>query len=111
MKKALSIILVAGMLAAALTGTAIASLPDVGVGAWYHRPISLAFANGMVSGYEDGTFRPQDEITRAEITTVFVRAEQGEGRRNNQPLGTIQFVDVPATHWAHQFIMNASIPH
>ncbi|MCL2852979.1 MAG: S-layer homology domain-containing protein [Defluviitaleaceae bacterium] len=90
-----------------LTGTAVSNFPDVAQGAWYHRPVSLAFSNQMVAGYEDGTFRPHNNITRAEITTMFVRAE----RRSLQPLGTTQFVDVPASHWAHQFIMNASVPH
>jgi len=94
-----------------LTGNPVSGFPDVDSGAWYHRPVSLAFANRMVAGYEDGTFRPHNNITRAEITTVFVRAEQEAGRRTGQPLGTVQFTDVPSTHWAHRFIMNAAVPH
>ena len=94
-----------------LSGNATSNFPDVNAEDWFYRPVSLAFQHQMVAGYEDGTFRPRYNITRAEITTIFVRAEVAAGRRSGQPLGTTQFVDVPATHWAHQFVMNAAIPH
>jgi len=89
-----------------LSGAATSNFPDVASTAWYFLPVSLAFTNNMVAGYEDGTFGPARNITRAEVTTIFVRGEN----RSQQPLSNVQFTDVPTTHWAHRFIMNASIP-
>jgi len=89
-----------------LSGTATSNFPDIAPTAWYFLPVSLAFANNMVTGYEDGTFGPHLNITRAEVTTIFVRGEQ----RSEQPLSNLAFTDVPTNHWAHRFIMNASIP-
>ncbi|MCL2674171.1 MAG: S-layer homology domain-containing protein, partial [Defluviitaleaceae bacterium] len=89
-----------------LSGAANSSFPDVAPTAWYFLPVSLAFTHNMVAGYEDGTFGPARNITRAEVTTIFVRGEQ----RSQQPLSNLQFTDVPTTHWAHRFIMNASVP-
>lgn len=93
--------------AAAPPGAAIANFSDVASGFWGYRYISLAFAHRMIYGYPDGTFLPGNDITRAEVTTLFVNAEG----RSRQPLGSAQFSDVPPNHWAFEFVMNAAVPH
>ena len=35
--------------------------------------ISKAVESGIISGYGDGTFRPQEPITRAEVATMIYR--------------------------------------
>lgn len=45
-------------------------LSDVDSTAWYADAVTWAYNAGVVSGYEDGTFRPQNQITRAEVMEI-----------------------------------------
>lgn len=47
--------------------------PDVPGYEWYASAITWAGKNGVVTGYEDGTFRPEDNITREEFITLLYR--------------------------------------
>ncbi|NLW07038.1 MAG: hypothetical protein GX039_03520, partial [Clostridia bacterium] len=53
--------------------TAEISFSDVAATAWYAGEISKASAAGYVSGYEDGTFRPGNNISRQEAAAMLVR--------------------------------------
>ena len=44
-----------------------ASFSDVSADAWYADYVSLCATYGIINGYEDGTFRPEADITRAEF--------------------------------------------
>lgn len=44
------------------------------LGAWAKRAIGLAVQAGIVSGYEDGSFRPDAQITRVEMGVMIARA-------------------------------------
>jgi len=46
---------------------------DVKTNEWYTGWINLAASQGYVKGYPDGTFRPNDKITNAEVVTVLLR--------------------------------------
>lgn len=69
-------------------------------------PVELAVERleglGVLEGYLDGTFRPNNNITRAEYATVVYRA-----RRLTQLPGSTTFVDVQASHWASGYIKAA----
>ena len=43
---------------------------DVPQGKYYTAPVAWAASNGIVSGYEDNTFRPTAKITRQEMATI-----------------------------------------
>jgi len=47
---------------------------DVHTSDWYSRAIGTAYTYQLVQGYEDGTFRPQDKITREQAMTMLSRA-------------------------------------
>ncbi len=49
---------------------------DVGENAWYTEYINFATENGWIDGFEDGTFRPHDPISRDEAITAISRAIQ-----------------------------------
>lgn len=49
------------------------SFPDVSAGDWYNNAISTCARAGILKGYEDGTFRPNDTITRAEFAAIAAR--------------------------------------
>lgn len=67
------------------------------------------YINSFASdGYEDGTFRPDNHITRAEAVAMINRAF----RRNDEPadLGN-PFSDVSPSHWAYGQILEAAVSH
>jgi len=43
-------------------------------GQWYEAAVSSAASVGFVAGYEDGSFRPNDFVTREELAVIFARA-------------------------------------
>ncbi len=43
---------------------------DIKPGKWYAKYVLWAYSEGLVSGYEDGTFRPNNELNRGEILTL-----------------------------------------
>lgn len=68
--------------------------------AWYTTAVETVAGMGVVSGYSDGGFHPNDQITRAEFVTIAV------GFDTLSP-GEITFTDVPATSWAAPYISTA----
>ncbi|MCD8180560.1 MAG: S-layer homology domain-containing protein, partial [Firmicutes bacterium] len=46
---------------------------DINGDEWYAAYIEVSAAQGLVSGYEDGTFRPEEYVTRAEACTIINR--------------------------------------
>ena len=47
--------------------------PDVPNDAWYAKAVEFVTERGLITGYEDGTFRPNDDISRAEVATILMR--------------------------------------
>ncbi|WP_195724280.1 S-layer homology domain-containing protein [Paenibacillus monticola] len=44
------------------------------IGAWAQTAVAQAVQTGMITGYEDGGFRPNTEITRAEMAVILAKA-------------------------------------
>ncbi|HWI64286.1 MAG TPA: Ig-like domain-containing protein, partial [Symbiobacteriaceae bacterium] len=68
------------------------------------RAVQLA---GLMQGLPDGTFRPDQPVTRAEFVTVINRVL---GRKPGN-LESASFPDVPASHWAYLQIEEAATDH
>ena len=49
------------------------NFPDVNVGDWFNTAVSTLTGMDKIIGYEDGTFRPNEPITRAEFVTIATR--------------------------------------
>jgi hypothetical protein len=49
------------------------SFKDVSRGAWYEKAVIWAHKKGIVSGYDDGTFKPDGDITRQEIAIIVAK--------------------------------------
>ena len=86
----------------AKTGGTPKTFSDVS-GHWAIDAINAMSASGVITGYPDGTFRPDNPVTRAETVTMFSRLL---GRADTWT-GNKSFSDVPQTHWAYKYIMNA----
>ena len=78
----------------------VESYSDVASGAWYATAVATLSNAGILSGYEDGTFRPDATITRAEFATIAARFD------TNDTAGSGSFTDI-AGHWAEQYIKRA----
>lgn len=52
---------------------------DVPAGQWYTSPIAWTAANGIVGGYGDGRFGPNDTITREQMAAILYRYAQFKG--------------------------------
>ena len=99
-KKRICMALAAALsLSLAVSATALAAIPsDIG-GHWAQGTIIQWTTNGYISGYPDGTFKPDNSITRAEFV-VMVNKAMGYNKRGNA-----YFSDVSAAHWAYAEIM------
>ena len=51
----------------------LVSFDDVGTDVWYSEAVSWASGNGIVKGYGNGLFGPNDSITREQMATVLCR--------------------------------------
>lgn len=80
---------------------AAASFADT-VGHWAEESINRLHAMGAVSGYGDGSFKPDSPVSRAEFVAILVEAFHLEGQ------GGKVFNDT-AGHWARDYIATASI--
>lgn len=72
--------------------------PDV-LNHWAEKEISLAVTHGLMKGYPDGTFRPNQAVTREEIAVILQRILQYEyigGER------TFSFSDLDKDRWSYQ---------
>jgi S-layer homology domain/Glucodextranase, domain B len=78
------------------------SFKDVTTEYWAKEPIEYLATLGIIGGYPDGSFMPQKDITRAELTTLLVKT-----RVSGTPEAVnTQFKDVTRKHWASYFIKN-----
>ena len=66
---------------------------DVAATSWYNTAVSTLSSMGIITGYPDGTFRPNAAITRAEFAAIAARFD------NNGDKTAAKFSDI-ATHWA-----------
>ena len=78
------------------------SFYDVESGTWYNNGISTLANKGILHGYEDGSFRPDAYVTRAEFAKI--AAEFNGGAMEEYA----DFTDVPKTHWASKYIAKAA---
>lgn len=95
--------------------TQVSSNPygDVPASRWSAPKIEFARQAGIVSGYEDGTFRPTQPVTRAELIAVLRRAAmyanqlQGESSQLSPSEVPFGFSDITG-HWAQTGILEMS---
>lgn len=72
--------------------------PDVEM--WAKNSINELAAAEVISGYPDGTFKPDNQVTRAEFVTMLMRIIDAEGEVTN-------YTDTQG-HWAEKYIAKAN---
>jgi len=77
---------------------------------WAKIYINSAAIKGWVDGYTDGTFKPQDKITRAEVVKIVNTMLDRKIELEDIPVGIRLFTDFEG-HWAYTHIVEASNDH
>ena len=90
------------------------SFDDVSEGDWAASYIQAAAKYGWVNGYEDGSFHPSRQITRAEVVTLTNRllgrsADEAYVQEHLRQLNT--FHDLSKRHWAYYEVMESANAH
>ena len=88
------------VVAAGLEGSTTVTFPDVKAGEWYVPFVKTAVANGVISGYANGNFGPNDSLTREQAAKIVVEAF-------DLPMVTptvASFSDVKSTVWSYGYV-------
>lgn len=101
LKKVLALVVAVAMFASFACVASADSYSDVASTASYADAVNLLSNLGIITGYEDGTFKPENTVTRAEAATMMVRML---GLADGVEKGNTQFTDVDANHWASGYI-------
>lgn len=80
------------------------AFPDVSDDYWAAAQINLLSEQGVIVGYPDGTFQPDNNVTRAEFAAMAIRALGQEHTKVAQP---VNFTDIDENHWAYEDIQKA----
>lgn len=75
--------------------------PDVYDSYWASSDINRLTEQCILEGYPDGMFKPNRKVSRAEMATMVVKGYNLDVTSNCEAL---TFKDVPANHWAHDYI-------
>lgn len=78
-----------------------AILTDVAANAWYAKAVNTLASLGVITGYSDGSFRPNDTITRAEFLTILMRMSSGALQSGSS------FKDVSTMDWFYTAVAHA----
>ena len=78
------------------------SFADVTKDMWMYEYVSELSTKGIVSGYEDGSFRPEKTITREEFVKLICEAAEIDSEAAQSG-----FADVEASRWSYKYISAA----
>ena len=79
---------------------------DVSKSEWYSDYIGYLSKYGIIKGYADNTFRPNDNVTRAEFVAMTVRFNSlfNEVKKGSY---TVKYTDVASNYWAYSDVAYA----
>ncbi|MBD2500426.1 DUF1565 domain-containing protein [Anabaena azotica] len=75
---------------------------DVATNYWARAYIEALASQNIIAGFPDGTFKPNEPVTRAQFATIITKALTPAAKRN-----AIDFRDVSRNFWAYAAIQNA----
>ena len=87
---------------------------DVSRDDWFYGYVTGAAGYGWIDGYPDGTFRPNNTITRGEVTTIVnnMLARAADEDYVDDHMDDLQsFTDLSRRHWGFYQIMEATNSH
>lgn len=87
---------------------------DVSKDHWAYHVIQKAAEAGWIAGYPDGSFKPDQPITRAEVVSIINRMLNryaDETFVNRNPNDIIRYIDMDKNHWAYYPVVEATNGH
>ncbi len=82
----------------------VVELKDIS-GHTFEAEIRKLYIDGLIKGFPDGTFRPENSITRAEAAVLLAQVK----KLTPIKLGKSPFKDVTSNHWAYGYIVAVQI--
>ncbi len=80
------------------------SFSDVGNSHAFYRYVETAHAHNLIGGYNDGKFRPDASVSRAQVAKIIVLAQNWNLQAPPSP---VTLCDVTAPHWAYTYVQVA----
>ena len=85
---------------------------DVDSSDWYAPYVDAAKSVGLIEGYSDGSFKPENKITRAEACTIVNRVLGRKPSKNNMKISDrINWPDCTTDDWFYEAVMEATNSH
>lgn len=104
MKNQIRALLIGCAMAFTILQTQAFQFPDVSLKHWAASQIDILSDQGVIVGYPDGTFKPDDNVTRAEFASMAILALGQEHTKVAQP---VNFIDITNEYWAYDAIQKA----
>ena len=93
---------------------AVCYFGDVSRSDWFYTYVAQAASYGWIGGYTNGNFGPNDQITRAQVTTIVNNMLGRAADRDyviDHQADLVQFSDLTRAHWGYFQIMEATNAH
>jgi hypothetical protein len=75
------------------------TFPDATSAHWAYGYIEAAVKRGLLKGFPDGSFKPEDPVSKAQVAAIIAR----ENNWTATPASPT-FSDIPSTHWAYTYL-------
>lgn len=72
---------------------------------WAYPSVLALYQKGVVSGFQDGFFRPDEPVTRAQFSVMLMKSIENNGR--DAASADFSFRDLTPEHWAYKSIQDA----
>lgn len=79
---------------------------DIHSNDWYYSYVNTAKTMNLITGYQDGSFRPNQPITRAEAVTILVRLWNIDNYYFDE-IATVPFTDISTNDWFYTSVEKA----
>ena len=78
-----------------------ADFSDVSNNAYYANAVAWAAENGITSGFEDGTFRPQTGLSREQMAALFIKYAEATGVDTSVRADISSYTDINPNSWSY----------
>ena len=103
LKKTLAVVLAFAMILSMGAVSTFAAYSDVTAGTVVSEAVGILSNLNILTGFEDGTFRPDETVTRAQMAAIICRTLGYEDQAQSS-MGSTVFNDVAADHWASGYV-------